>query len=31
MNDPKVAQRLQNFTKYQDKEKYKKAFPLPSQ
>ncbi len=26
-NDQKVVERLQNFSKYQDQEKYRKAFP----
>lgn len=30
INDPKVVQRLQNFSKYQDQEKYRKAFQKPS-
>ena len=30
-SDQKVVQRLQNFSQYQDKEKYKKAFPQPPQ
>ncbi|MGB8810675.1 MAG: hypothetical protein WCD17_15045 [Acinetobacter calcoaceticus] len=30
ISDPKVVQRLQNFSKYQDEEKYRKVFQQPS-